>query len=183
MLRRGITRTGSGEPFLPACSNCGGWRRPRLASALHVKCCRGQEVAVRHRNGMFLPSSRSSLQRGPEIIWDHQHALFFFFFTSLHLLLPLYCWQHISQLCGAKSSTLALWFNGDDSHGNWKMYDHTEKQVVLDSASLWIDAFNKLKSVINCFSDWAAFHLSAHKDNRTLTTHQGLCRHRRRHVP
>lgn len=49
------------------------------AVALHPAACRkltlkqswrGREVAAQHRNGMFLPGSRSSLQsrRGPEII-------------------------------------------------------------------------------------------------------------------
>lgn len=49
-------------------------RRHRLASALPVESWRGQGVTAQHRNGMFLPGSRSSLQRGPKIIWDHRHA-------------------------------------------------------------------------------------------------------------
>lgn len=82
MLRRGITRTGSGEALsrrVQTAAACLASHRLFLAPPLHVKCCRGQEVAVRHRNGMFLPGSRSSLQRGPEIIGDHQHAPFFKF--------------------------------------------------------------------------------------------------------
>lgn len=86
-----VRRGGAGRGAVStACSNGRGSLRICLASTLHVKCCRGQGVAVRHRKGMFLPSSRSSLQRGPEIIWDHQRAFFFFFLTPLHLLLPLH---------------------------------------------------------------------------------------------
>lgn len=47
------------------------------------KSWRGQRVTAQHWNGMFLPGSRSSLQRGPEIIWDHRHMLHLFYSLRL----------------------------------------------------------------------------------------------------
>lgn len=93
-----------------ACSNSRGVllqakraHRHCFATMLPVESCRGQGVTAQHWNGMFLPGSRSSLQRGPKIIWDHRHTPSFLLPTSLHfhLLLPallLYKLMLVSQL-------------------------------------------------------------------------------------
>lgn len=122
----------------PACSNGRGSLHLCLASALHVKCQVGSG-GLSTASEWNVPS-RFKVQ-SPEGPRDHlRPPTCFFFFSPLHLLLPLYCWQRISQIDAAKSFTLALWFNEHDSHGNWKMYDHAENQVALYSTGLWIDA-------------------------------------------
>lgn len=99
------------------------------AMALHPAACRklplkqscqGQEVTAQHRNGMFLPGSRSSLQsqRGPEIIWDHRHMLHLFYSLPLSTFICpcLLYWMQlifaitiITEKNAARSLTLLLY--------------------------------------------------------------------------
>lgn len=98
------------EPAAVALHPVACWKLPLKQS------CRGQGVTAQHRNGMFLPGSRSSLQsqRGPEITWDHRHMLHLFYSLPLSTFICpclLYWWQltlltPITQINAATSPTL-----------------------------------------------------------------------------
>ncbi len=74
------------EPAAVALHPAACWKLPLKQS------CRGQGVTAQHRNGMFLPGSRSSLQ-SPEGPRDHlrppTHASSILLRTFLHFHLPL----------------------------------------------------------------------------------------------